>query len=59
MKAVFWLITASEWALAADVYTYTLSPSRRREALCEGTNSPRLFTPREMKALAKSKVHQR
>ena len=35
-----------------------LSPSRRREAPCEGTNSPRLFTPGETKALAKSKVHQ-
>jgi hypothetical protein len=33
-------------------------PSRRREAPCEGTNSPRLFTPGETKALAKSKVHQ-
>ena len=37
---------------------YTFSPSRRREAPCEGTNSPRLFTPGETKALAKSKVHQ-
>jgi hypothetical protein len=35
-----------------------LSPSRRREAPCEGTNSPRLFTPGETKALAESKVHQ-
>ena len=35
-----------------------LSPSRRREAPCEGTNSPRLFTPGETKTLAKSKVHQ-
>jgi hypothetical protein len=35
-----------------------LSPSRRREAPCEGTNSPRLFAPGETKALAKSKVHQ-
>jgi hypothetical protein len=35
-----------------------LSPSRRREAPCEGTNPPRLFTPGETKALAKSKVHQ-
>ena len=34
------------------------SPSRRREALCEGTNPPRLFTPGETKALVKSKVHQ-
>jgi hypothetical protein len=34
------------------------SPSRRREAPCEGINSPRLFTPGETKALAKSKVHQ-
>ena len=37
---------------------YAFSPSRRREAPCEGTNSPRLFTPGETKALAKSKVHQ-
>jgi hypothetical protein len=35
-----------------------LSPSRWREAPCEGTNSPRLFTPGETKAIAKSKVHQ-
>jgi hypothetical protein len=35
-----------------------LSPSRRCFAPCEGTNSPRLFTPGETKALAKSKVHQ-
>jgi hypothetical protein len=27
-------------------------------ASCEGTNPPRLFTPGETKALAKSKVHQ-
>jgi hypothetical protein len=33
-------------------------PSRRREAPCEGTNSPRLFTPGETKPLAESKVHQ-
>ena len=37
---------------------FGLSPSRRREAPCEGTNYPRLFTPGETKALAKSKVHQ-
>jgi hypothetical protein len=37
---------------------WILSPSRRREAPCEGTNSPRLFTPGETKALAKYKVHQ-
>jgi hypothetical protein len=36
----------------------TLSPSRRREAPCEGTNPPLLFTPGETKALAESKVHQ-
>jgi hypothetical protein len=36
----------------------SLSPSRRREAPCEGTNSPRLFTPGETKALGKCKVHQ-
>jgi hypothetical protein len=35
-----------------------LSPSQRREGPCEGINSPRLFTPGETKALAKSKVHQ-
>jgi hypothetical protein len=34
------------------------SPSQRREAPCEGTNPPRLFTPGETKPLAKSKVHQ-
>jgi hypothetical protein len=40
-------------------YRFGLSfTSRRREAPCEGTNSPRLFTPGETKALAKSKVHQ-
>jgi hypothetical protein len=39
-------------------YQQVLSPSRRREAPCEGTNSPRLFTPGETKALAESKVHQ-
>jgi hypothetical protein len=42
-------------------YIYNLIiviPSRRREALCEGTNSTRLFTPGEREALAKSKVHQ-
>jgi hypothetical protein len=37
---------------------WLLSPSRRREAPCEGTDSPRLFTPGETKALAESKVHQ-
>jgi hypothetical protein len=39
-------------------FVFGLSPSRRREAPCEGTNPPRLFTPGETKALAKSKVHQ-
>jgi hypothetical protein len=35
-----------------------LSPSRRREAPCEGTTPPpQLFTPGETKAIAKSKVH--
>jgi hypothetical protein len=43
-----------------NIYMFQIifSPSRRREAPCEGTNSPRLFTPGETKALAKSKVHQ-
>jgi hypothetical protein len=40
------------------VFLVLFSPSRRREAPCEGTNSPRLFTPGETKALAKSKVRQ-
>jgi hypothetical protein len=36
-----------------------LSPSHAQgEARGEGTNSARLFTPGERKALAKSKVHQ-
>jgi hypothetical protein len=35
-----------------------LSPSQRREAPCEGTNSPVLFISGKTKALAKSKVHQ-
>ena len=42
----------------ALINIHYLSPSRRREAPCEGTNSPRLFTPGETKALAESKVHQ-
>ena len=41
-----------------SIQGYAFPPSRRREAPCEGTNSPRLFTPGETKALAKSKVHQ-
>ena len=40
------------------VQIYEFSPSRRREAPCEGSNPPRLFTPGETKALAGSKVHQ-
>ena len=42
------------------IWNFQLSPSRRHEAPCEGTNSPppRLFTPGERNALAKSKVHQ-
>jgi hypothetical protein len=36
-----------------------LSPSQWREAPCEGTNSPRLFTPGETKALAKSKAQNK
>ena len=40
------------------IFKILLSPSRRREMPCEGTNSPRLFTPGERNALAKSKVHQ-
>ena len=34
------------------------SPSQRREAPCEGTNSVRHFTPGRREALAKSEVHQ-
>jgi hypothetical protein len=49
--------------LVCQLTCYTVctcySPSRRREAPCEGTNSPRLFTPgKNPKGLAKSKVHQ-
>ena len=44
--------------IGSMILSPALSPSRRREAPCEGTNSPRLFTPGETKALAKSKVHQ-
>jgi hypothetical protein len=49
----------SHAAMYADDTNITVrsSPSRRREAPCEGTNSLRLFTPGETKALAKSKVH--
>jgi hypothetical protein len=39
--------------------TCIFSPSRRREAPCEGTNSPRLFTPGETKALAESKAQNK
>ena len=49
----------SETVLEMEMQTHFIrlpfSPSRRREAPCEGTNSPRLFTPGETKALAKSK----
>jgi hypothetical protein len=41
-----------------SLYSLLWSPSRRREAPCEGTNYPRLFTPGQTKALGKSKVHQ-
>jgi hypothetical protein len=41
-----------------NLWQFLLSPSRRHEAPCEGTNSTRLFTPGETKALAESKVHQ-
>jgi hypothetical protein len=40
------------------VFSCVVEMERQREAPCEGTNSPRLFTPGETKALAKSKVHQ-
>jgi hypothetical protein len=49
---------SSEHLVKKYLRFYLFSPSRRREAPCEGTNSPRLFTPGEMKALGKSKVHQ-
>jgi hypothetical protein len=45
-------------------FLWALSPSQRRgapfraSARGEGSNSPRLFTPGEREALAKSKVHQ-
>jgi hypothetical protein len=38
---------------------YVYSPSRRREAPCEGTNPPPGYLhPGKTKALAESKVHQ-
>ena len=46
------------WLINNNPHYSELSPSRRREAPCEGTNPPRLFTPGETKALAESKVHQ-
>ena len=39
----------------SEIYCY---PRADGAAPCEGTNSPRLFTPGEREALAKSKVHQ-
>ena len=54
-KAIFSVFYISLQPNFAIIY---LSPSRRREAPCEGTNPPRLFTPGETKALAESKVHQ-
>jgi hypothetical protein len=45
-----------QWVINTKYETF--SPSQQRGAPCEGTNSPQLFTPRETKALAKSKVHQ-
>jgi hypothetical protein len=35
--------------LLMHTFSCELSPSRRREAPCEGTNSPRLFTPGKRK----------
>jgi hypothetical protein len=52
------LLSCSIELLSSDYISKALSPSRRREAPCEGTNPPRLFTPGETKALAESKVHQ-
>jgi hypothetical protein len=51
-------ITLFHYRLYIRTVLSILSPSRRREAPCEGTNSPLLSTPGETKALAKSKVHQ-
>ena len=58
ITANFGLDNSSYRAQPHSIIVKYLSPSRRREAPCEGTNSPRLFTPGERKALAKSKVHQ-
>ena len=57
---LFNFISHVTYVYACDciIFSCILSPSRRREAPCEGTNSPRLFTPGKTKALAKSKVHQ-
>jgi hypothetical protein len=52
-------IICNTWSTCnITIYSVASSPSRRREAPCEGTNSPRLFTPAETKTLAESKVHQ-
>jgi hypothetical protein len=53
-----WTVYMKQLIKGQDYVLPYLSPRRRGEAPCEGTNSPRLFTPGETKALAKSKVHQ-
>jgi hypothetical protein len=53
-----WKYLHIAWPSVVGLALPLVIPSRRREAPCEGTNSPRLFTPGETKALAKSKVHQ-
>ena len=54
--------TTSTWidlrVILRNVEQMYFSPRADGEAPCEGTNSPRLFTPGETKVLAKSKVHQ-
>ena len=48
MIFMLWFTVPSHKPLLAPVL---LSPSQRREAPCEVTNSPQLFTPQEAQAL--------
>jgi hypothetical protein len=51
-------ISASDFIVLEEILLRTVITSLIAKAQGEGTNSPRLFTPGETKALAKSKVHQ-
>jgi hypothetical protein len=54
----FWLKVWQDWALAREYDLDGEVSNFVPEPTAQGTNSPRLFTPGETKALAKSKVHQ-